>query len=104
MFKRTCRRERSVDVILVLRRLYDLYANVRPARSYPNIPNLSANVDLVIVRENTEDVYLGWEFDADEIQWVGLRITSEKASRRIAEYGFKTAMLRNKKEETCNST
>lgn len=90
--------ESAADVILVLRRQYDLYANVRPAKSYPNIPNLSANVDLVIVRENTEDVYLGWEFDADENTVVGLRITSERASRRIAEYGFKTAMLRNKKK------
>lgn len=90
--------ESAADVILVLRRLYDLYANVRPARSYPNIPNLSPGVDLVIIRENTEDVYLGWEFDADENTVVALRITSEKASRRIAEYGFKTAILRNKKK------
>ena len=86
------------DVVLVLRRLYDLYANVRPARSYPNIPNLSPSVDLVIIRENTEDVYLGWEFDADENTVEALRITSEKASRRVAEYGFKGAMLRNKKK------
>lgn len=90
--------ESASDVILVLRRLYDLYANVRPAKSYPNIPNLSANVDLVIIRENTEDVYVGWEFDADENTVVGLRVTSERASRRIAEYGFKTAMFRNKKK------
>jgi 3-isopropylmalate dehydrogenase len=66
--------------------------------SYPNIPNLSPSVDLVIIRENTEDVYLGWEFDADENTVVALRVTSEKASRRIAEYGFKAAMLRNKKK------
>jgi 3-isopropylmalate dehydrogenase len=90
--------ESAADVILVLRRLYDLYANVRPAKSYPNIPNLSAGVDLVIIRENTEDVYLGWEFDADENTVVGLRVTSEKASKRVAEYAFKTAMLRNKKK------
>ncbi|HET7147960.1 MAG TPA: isocitrate/isopropylmalate dehydrogenase family protein [Candidatus Nitrosopolaris sp.] len=90
--------ESAADVILVLRRQHDLYANVRPAKSYPNIPNLSSNVDLVIVRENTEDVYLGWEFDADMNTVVGLRVTSERASRRIAEYGFKTAMLRNKKK------
>jgi 3-isopropylmalate dehydrogenase len=91
--------ESAADVVLVLRRLYDLYANVRPARSYPNIPNLSPSVDLVIIRENTEDVYLGWEFGADENTVVALRITSEMASRRIAQYGFKAAMLRNKKKE-----
>ncbi|HKZ62092.1 MAG TPA: isocitrate/isopropylmalate dehydrogenase family protein [Nitrososphaera sp.] len=89
--------ESAADVIIVLRRMFDLYANVRPAKSYPNIPSLSDRVDLVTVRENTEDVYLGWEFNADENTVVALRVTSERASRRIAEYAFKTAMLRNDK-------
>lgn len=89
--------ESAADVIIVLRRMFDLYANVRPAKSYPNITNLSDRVDLVTVRENTEDVYLGWEFNADENTVVALRVTSERASRRIAEYAFKTAMLRNDK-------
>ena len=91
--------ESAADVIIVLRRMFDLYANVRPARSYPNIPCLSNNVDMVTVRENTEDVYLGWEFNADENTVVALRVTSEKASRRIAEYAFKTATLRNNKRK-----
>ena len=89
--------ESAADVIIVLRRMFDLYANVRPVKSYPNIPSLSEKVDLVIVRENTEDVYLGWEFNADENTVVALRVTSERASRRIAEFAFKTAMLRNNK-------
>src|SRR5690606_10638363 len=89
--------ESAADVIIVLRRMFDLYANVRPAKSYPNIPCLSEKVDLVTVRENTEDVYLGWEFNTDESTVVALRVTSERASRRIAEYAFKTAMLRNNK-------
>jgi len=89
--------ESAADVIIVLRRMFNLYANVRPAKSYPNIPSLSGKVDLVTVRENTEDVYLGWEFNADENTVVALRVTSERASRRIAEYAFKTAMLRNDK-------
>lgn len=89
--------ESAADVIIVLRRMFDLYANVRPAKSHPNIPSLSDKVDLVTVRENTEDVYLGWEFNADENTVVALRVTSERASRRIAEYAFKTAMLRNDK-------
>jgi 3-isopropylmalate dehydrogenase len=89
--------ESAADVIIVLRRMFDLYANVRPAKSYPNIPSLSNKVDLVTVRENTEDVYLGWEFNADENTVVALRVTSERASRRIAEYAFKTAMLRGGK-------
>jgi 3-isopropylmalate dehydrogenase len=91
--------ESAADVIIVLRRMFDLYANVRPAKSYPNIAGLSQNVDLVTVRENTEDLYLGWEFEADENTVVALRITSEKASRRIAEYAFKTALARNDKKK-----
>jgi 3-isopropylmalate dehydrogenase len=91
--------ESAADVIIVLRRLFDLYANIRPAKSYPNIKNLSDNVDLVIVRENTEDVYLGWEFSIDENTIIALRLTSEKASRRIAEYAFKMATLRDKKRK-----
>ena len=89
--------ESAADVIIVLRRMFDLYANVRPVKSYPNIPSLSDKVDLVTVRENTEDVYLGWEFNADENTVVALRVTSRRASRRIAEYAFKTAMLRSEK-------
>jgi 3-isopropylmalate dehydrogenase len=50
--------ETAADVIIVLRKMFDLYANIRPAKSYPNIPSLSNNVDLVTVRENTEDVYM----------------------------------------------
>lgn len=91
--------ESAADVIIVLRRMFDLYANVRPAKSYPNIPSLSNSVDMVTVRENTEDVYLGWEFNADENTVVALRVTSERASRRIAEYAFKTATLRNGKRK-----
>jgi 3-isopropylmalate dehydrogenase len=89
--------ESAADVIIVLRRMFDLYANVRPAKSYPNIPSLSRNIDLVTVRENTEDVYLGWEFNADEDTVVALRVTTRKASERIAEYAFKTAEMRNGK-------
>jgi 3-isopropylmalate dehydrogenase len=91
--------ESAADVIIVLRRMFDLYANVRPAKSYPNIPALSGKVDMVTVRENTEDVYLGWEFNVDPGTVVALRVTSEKASRRIAEYAFKTAVARDCKRK-----
>ena len=90
--------ESAADVIIVLRRLFDLYANVRPAKSFPNIKSISENVDLVTVRENTEDVYLGWEFYADSDTVVALRVISEKASRRIAEYAFNTAVIRGDKK------
>jgi len=91
--------ESAADVILVLRRLFDLYANIRPAKSFPNIKSISENVDLVTVRENTEDVYLGWEFYANDDTVVALRVISEKASKRIAEYAFKAAVTRGKKKK-----
>ncbi len=91
--------ESAADVIIVLRRMFDLYANVRPAKSYPNIPALSDKVDMVTVRENTEDLYLGLEFNVDPNTVVGLRVTSERASRRIAEYAFKTAAIRDGKRK-----
>jgi 3-isopropylmalate dehydrogenase len=90
--------ESAADVIIVLRRLFDLYVNLRPIKSYPNIRSISSKcIDLLIVRENTEDVYLGWEFNADDATVVALRMTSERASKRIAEYAFKMAGLRNNK-------
>jgi 3-isopropylmalate dehydrogenase len=91
--------ESAADVIIVLRQIFDLYVNIRPAKSYPNVKNLSDNVDLITIRENTEDIYLGWEFNIDENTVIALRLTSERASRRVAEYAFKTAVIRNKKKK-----
>ncbi len=51
--------ECAADVIVVLRRMLDLYANIRPAKSYPHMPALRDDIDMVIVRENTEDLYKG---------------------------------------------
>ena len=93
--------ESAADVIVVLRRKLDLYANIRPAKSYPNTPALREDIDLVIVRENTEDLYTGEEFIVDDSA-VALRIITEKASKRIARHAFNTAIQRNKKKRvTC---
>ena len=92
--------ESAKDVIVYLRRMLDLYANIRPAKSYPNTPSLRDDIDLVIVRENTEDLYTGEEFDIGDTS-VAMRIISEKASKRIAEYAFKTATQRKMKKVTC---
>ncbi|MBI3639553.1 MAG: isocitrate/isopropylmalate dehydrogenase family protein [Thaumarchaeota archaeon] len=93
--------ESAADVIIVLRRMLNLYANIRPAKSYPNMPALKNNIDLVIVRENTEDLYTGMEFDLGNAA-VALRIISENASRRIAKYAFLMATQRNQKRKvTC---
>jgi 3-isopropylmalate dehydrogenase len=93
--------ESAADVIVVLRRMLDLYANIRPAKSYPNMPSLRDDIDMVIVRENTEDLYTGKEFQIGDAS-VALRIISEKASKRIAKYAFDTAKQRNgQKKVTC---
>ena len=93
--------ESAADVIVVLRRKLDLFANIRPAKSYPNTPSLRDDIDLVIVRENTEDLYTGQEFLIDDAA-VALRIITEKASKRIAKHAFQPAIQRNqKKRVTC---
>jgi len=93
--------ESAADVIVVLRRVLDLYANIRPAKSYPNMPALKENIDMVIVRENTEDLYTGQEFEIADAA-VAFRIISENASKKIAKYAFEMAVQRNeKKKVTC---
>lgn len=94
--------ESAADVIVVLRRMLDLYANVRPAKSYPCMPALRDDIDMVIVRENTEDLYAGKEFPLGGGSAVALRIISERASKRIARYAFETAARRGRqKKVTC---
>ena len=93
--------ESAADVIVVLRRMLDLYANIRPAKSYPGMNALKDDIDMVIVRENTEDLYTGQEFETPGAA-VAFRIISEKASAKIAKYAFETARLRaGKKRVTC---
>ena len=93
--------ESAADVIVVLRRMLDLYANIRPSKSYPHMPALRDDIDMVIVRENTEDLYTGKEFSLGDSA-VALRIISESASKRIAKYAFETAQQRNSmKKVTC---
>ena len=93
--------ESAADVIVVLRRMLDLYANIRPAKSYPHMPALRDDIDMVIVRENTEDLYIGKEFSLGDSA-VALRVISETASKRIARYAFETAKVRDSmKKVTC---
>jgi 3-isopropylmalate dehydrogenase len=89
--------ESAADVIVYLRRVFDLYANIRPAKVYPNIPALKSNIDLVIARENTEDVYAGLEYDFQNAS-IAIKLITKKASTRIAEYAFKLAKFRNQKK------
>jgi 3-isopropylmalate dehydrogenase len=93
--------ESAADVIVVLRRMLGLYANIRPAKSYPGMNALKDGIDMVIVRENTEDLYTGQEFEVQGAA-VAFRIISERASEKIAKYAFEIARQRNdKKRVTC---
>ncbi|MHC1589975.1 MAG: isocitrate/isopropylmalate dehydrogenase family protein [Candidatus Hecatellaceae archaeon] len=90
--------ETAADVIVRLRLMFDLYVNLRPAKAYPRVPCLRPDIDMVIVRENTEDLYKGFEYTTPDGEVaVALRVISRKASRRIAEYAFKLARGRRRK-------
>lgn len=85
-----------------LRRHFDLYANVRPAHTFPNTKSRFDNVDLITVRENTEGAYLaeGQEVSADgETAFSGTRIT-RKSSERIVRYAFELARSVGRKKVT----
>ena len=85
--------ETAADVIVRLRQMLDLYANVRPAKSLPGVPSLKPGIDIVIVRENTEDLYKGQEFEFSG-GVVALRTITRFASERIAKYAFDLAEQR----------
>ncbi|MFQ5762280.1 MAG: isocitrate/isopropylmalate dehydrogenase family protein [Candidatus Bathyarchaeia archaeon] len=88
--------ESAADVIVKLRLMLDLYVNLRPLKAYPRIHAFNPNINLVFVRENTEDLYRGLEFLVSPDTAVALRVTTEKASRRIAEFAFKLATKRRR--------
>jgi 3-isopropylmalate dehydrogenase len=88
--------ESAADVIVKLRILFDLYANLRPIKSYPGLQAMRPDIDMLFVRENTEDLYKGYEFRVGE-DTVALRVITKKGCTRIAEYAFKQALRRKKK-------
>jgi 3-isopropylmalate dehydrogenase len=88
----------AADVIVRLRQLLNLYANIRPSRTLPHVPSLKPGIDFVIVRENTECLYKGMEFEFDG-GVIALRTITKKASTRIAEYAFQLAEQRRKTKE-----
>lgn len=86
---------RSVNV--ALRKSLDLYSNLRPCKNIEGIKTRYDNVDLVIVRENTEDLYAGIERQVDEDTAESIKIITRKASIRIAEFAFDYAVKNNRK-------
>ena len=89
--------ETAADVIVKLRIMFDLYANIRPIKAFPPIPSLKPDIDMIFVRENTEDVYRGIEFEMEDTA-ICLRVITKKNSERIAKKAFETARRRNKKK------
>ncbi|HYO16344.1 MAG TPA: isocitrate dehydrogenase (NAD(+)) [Thermoanaerobaculia bacterium] len=83
-----------------LRQELDLYANLRPSRSLPSIPSRFENVDIVVVRENTEDLYSGLEHTVVPGVVESLKIITEKASLRIARFAFDYARRHGRKRVT----
>jgi isocitrate dehydrogenase (NAD+) len=83
-----------------LRKALDLYANIRPVRALPNVPSRYPELNLVIVRENTEDLYAGLEHIVVPGVVESIKIITEKASTRIAKYGFEYARANDRKKVT----
>ncbi|MEW4452216.1 isocitrate/isopropylmalate dehydrogenase family protein [Bremerella sp. JC817] len=90
---------RSVNV--ALRKELQLYANYRPARTLKGVPAPFDDVDLIVVRENTEGLYSGLEHTVIPGVVESLRVITEVGSRRIAKFAFETARSLGRKKVTC---
>ena len=89
---------RSVNV--ALRKTFDLYANVRPIRTLPGVRSAFSGVDLIVVRENTEDVYSGIEHQIAPGVVEAVKVITARASRRIARYAFELARRERRRRVT----
>jgi 3-isopropylmalate dehydrogenase len=89
--------ETAADVIVKLRIMFDLYANLRPIKTYSPIPSLKPDIDMIFVRENTEDVYRGIEFEMEDTA-ICIRVITKKNSERIAKKAFEIARRRSGKK------
>ncbi len=92
--------EGFTSVNVGLRKALDLYANLRPVRNVAGVESRFADVDLVIVRENTEDLYAGLEHQIVPGVVESLKIITEKASTRIAQFAFEYARRAGRKRVT----
>ncbi|HMQ24030.1 MAG TPA: isocitrate/isopropylmalate family dehydrogenase, partial [Planctomycetota bacterium] len=89
---------RSVNV--AIRRELDLYANFRPSRSVPGVRSRYSDVDLIVVRENTEGLYCGIEHEVAPGVVTSLRVMTEKGCRRIVRFAFEEARKLGRKKVT----
>lgn len=90
---------RSLNVMM--RKKYDLFANIRPARSNAAVKSPFENVDIVIFRENTEDLYAGVEELVDQDTAHSIKIITRKCSERIVRSAFDYAVQQGRKKVTC---
>ncbi len=91
--------ETAADVVVKLRLMFDLYANLRPIKAYPAAAVARPDIDMIFVRENTEDVYKGQEFTIGNDTTICLRVITRGSCERIAKKGFETARRRNGKKK-----
>lgn len=89
---------KSVNV--ELRRYFDLYANIRPNKNLPNIKTPFNNVDLIVIRENTQDIYAGLEEQVNKDTVHGIKLITRQGCERICDYAFKYALENSRKEVT----
>ena len=89
---------RSVNV--AMRKIFDLYANVRPAKTYPGVISRYDNIDLVVVRENTEDLYAGIEHMVGEDAAESIKLITRKGCERIIIYAYDFAVREGRKKVT----
>ncbi|MCL6447529.1 MAG: NAD-dependent isocitrate dehydrogenase [Armatimonadetes bacterium] len=89
---------RSINV--ALRKEFDLYANLRPAKTYAGVKSRYAGVDLVVVRENTEDLYAGVEHMVGEDAAESIKIITRKGCARIIRFAFDYAVREGRRKVT----
>jgi isocitrate dehydrogenase (NAD+) len=89
---------RSINVYL--RKTFDLYANLRPTRSFKGVHTPFADVDLIVVRENTEDLYAGIEHEVAPGVVESVKVITARASKRIAKFAFEYARKHGRKTIT----
>ena len=89
---------RSVNV--ALRQKFATYANVRPIRSFKGVESRYENIDLVIIRENTEDLYKGIEYKLNDNMANGVKLITREASEKICRYAFEYAKINHRHKVT----
>lgn len=92
--------ETAADVIVKIRQEMKMFANLRPIKSYPNTNSLFEDIDFMIVRENTEGLYIAGEESYTDEGAVARRIITREAESRIIDYAFKYAQKNNKTKVT----